>query len=62
LNLVGHLLAAQHQNGMFLKRRARRQIRGIVRGDIRKRHTAQFGGESWTQRHDVHRQIPSCFY
>src|SRR5437899_5727485 len=57
LNFVGHLLIAQDQNGMFLECRTRRRICRIVRGNIRKRHTAQFGGESWTQRHDVHRQV-----
>src|SRR5260370_23383414 len=57
LNFVGHLLLTQDQNGMLLKGSAHRRICGIVRGDIRKRHTAQFGGESRTQRHNVHRQV-----
>src|ERR1700730_648113 len=57
LNFVGHLLIAQDQDRMFLEGRARRRICSIVRGDILKRHTAQFGGEFWTQRHDVHRQV-----
>ena len=57
LKLVGHLLAAKHQNGMFLESRACQRIYCIVRGDIGKRDTAQFGGESRTQRHNVHRKI-----
>src|SRR5258708_30569917 len=35
---------------------ARGRIGGIFRSDIGKRHTAQFGGESRTQRDHVHRQ------
>src|SRR3979490_3242881 len=62
LNLVGHLLATQDQNGMFLEGSACRRICGIVRGDIRQRHTTQLGGESRTQRHDVHRQVLPCCY
>ena len=34
LNLVGHLLAAKHQNGMLLEGGPHRRIGGIVRGDI----------------------------
>ena len=62
LNFVGYFLIAQDQDGMFLECRARRRICGVVRGDIRKRHAAQFGGKSWTQRHDVHRQVLPCYY
>src|SRR6267378_6675880 len=57
LKLVGHLLAAQHQNGMFFKSSPRRHISGVVKGDIGKCHTAQLGGESRTQRDNVHRQV-----
>ena len=57
LALVGHLLAAKHQNRMLLERRARRRIRGIVGRDVGKRHAAQLGGKAWTQRDDVHRQV-----
>src|ERR1700687_1489821 len=62
LKLVGHLLVAKDQNGMLLEGSARRRICGMVRGDIRKRNTAQFGGESRTQRDDVHRQVLPDFY
>ena len=54
--VVGHLLAAKDQNRMFLESRARRRVCGIVRRDLRKRHTAQLGGEAWTQRDDFHRR------
>jgi hypothetical protein len=56
LNLVGHLLVTQDQNGMLLEGCARLRIGGIVRGDLGKCQTAQLSGESGTQRHDVHRQ------
>ena len=55
LALVGHLLVAKHQNRVLLKGRARRRIDGVIRSDIRKRHAAQLGGKSWTQRNDIHR-------
>src|SRR3954468_23665665 len=42
---------------MLLERRACRHISGIVRCDIRQRHAAQFGGETRTERNDVHRQV-----
>ena len=56
LKLVGHLLVAKHQNRMFLESCSRRGIGCVVRGDIGKRHAAQFGGKSRTQWHNVHRQ------
>src|ERR1700694_3765739 len=62
LKLVGHLLVAKDQNGMLLEGSARRRICSIVRGDIRKRSTTQFGGEPRTQRDDVHRQVLPVFY
>jgi hypothetical protein len=54
LNLVGHLLGAKHQNGIFLERGPHRLV-GRIRCDIRKRHAAELGGESWPQRDNVHR-------
>ena len=57
LALVGHLLAAKDQNRMLLERRARRRVGGIVGGDVGKRHAAQLGGKTRTQRNDVHRQV-----
>src|ERR1700676_4258807 len=62
LKLVGHILLTEHQNGMFLEGRARCRIGGIVRGDIGKRQAAQFGGESRTQRDNVHRQVLPVSY
>ena len=61
LNLIGHILAAKHQNGMFLEGGPHRRIGGIIGGYIRKRDAAQFGGESWTQRDNVHRQALPVF-
>ena len=61
LEFVGHLLAAKHQNGMFLEGRAHRCIGGIVGGDIGKPDATQFRAESRTQRHDVHRRAPLLF-
>jgi hypothetical protein len=46
---------------MFLEGGPHRRIGGIIRRDIRKRDTAQFGGESWTQRDNVHRQVLPVF-
>jgi hypothetical protein len=46
---------------MFLESRARRRICCVVRGDIGQRDTAQFGGESRTQRHNVHSENPPLF-
>ena len=57
LALVGHVLAAKHQNRMFLEGRARRSISGIVCGDIGERDAAQLGGKARTQRDDFHRRI-----
>ena len=57
LALVGHLLAAKHQDRMLLEGRARRRVGGIVSGNIGERHAAQFGGKTWTQRDHVHRQV-----
>ena len=34
LNLVGHVLVAKHQNGMFLEGGPHRRIGGIIGGDI----------------------------
>src|SRR5258708_18883981 len=62
LNFVGYFLIAQDQDGMFLECRTRRRICGVVRGDIRKHHAAQFGGTSWTQRHYVYRRVLPCYY
>ena len=55
LALVRHVLAAKHQNRMFLERRARRRISGVVLGDVGERDAAQLGGKAWTQRDDFHR-------
>ena len=57
LALVGHFLAAEDQHRVLLERGARRRVGGIVSGDIGERHAAQFGGEAWTQRDDVHRRV-----
>ena len=57
LALVGHSLAAKHQNRMFFERGTHRPIGGIVGRDIGKRDAAQFGGKARTQRDDVHRRI-----
>ena len=46
LALVGHLLAAKHQNRMLLERRARRRVGGVVGCDVAKRHAVQLGGEA----------------
>src|SRR6202022_1736930 len=61
LKLVGHLLVTQDQHGMFLEGCARGRIGGVVRGDVGKRHAAQFSGESRTQRDNVHRQVLPVF-
>ena len=57
LAVVADILAAKHQNRMFLERRAHRRIDGIVGGNVGKRDAAQFGGETRTQRDDFHRRI-----
>src|ERR1035437_8879578 len=57
LALVGHLLAAKHQNRMLLERRAHRRVGSVVGCDVAKRHAVQLGGEAWTQRDYVHRQV-----
>ena len=57
LTLVGHFLAAKHQNRMLLESRARLCIGSVVHSDLRKRYAAQLGSETRTQRDDVHRQV-----
>jgi hypothetical protein len=42
---------------MFLESRAHRRVCDIVRGDLRKSHTAQLGGEAWTQWNNFHRLV-----
>src|SRR6478672_3366898 len=57
LKLVRHFLVAKNQNRMFLESSARRGIGRIVRGDIGKGQTAQFGCESRPQWKDFHRRV-----
>ncbi len=57
LNLVGHVLIAQHQNGMLFESCAGCRVSSVVGSDIRERHATQFGRESRTQRDSIHRQF-----
>jgi hypothetical protein len=56
LRLVGHILIAKNKDRMLLERRARLLVSGVVRGDLGKRHAAQLGRETRTQRDDLHRR------
>src|SRR5215510_8287814 len=58
LRLVGDVLAAENNDRMFLKGRARHLVCGVVSRDLGERYTAQLGGKARTQRYDVHRQTP----
>jgi hypothetical protein len=61
LKLVGHLLVSKNQNGIFLERGTHGGIDLVIRGDIGKRHAAQFGAKARPGRNDVHRQILLVF-
>src|SRR3954469_3591958 len=56
LDLVRHVLAAEHQNGMFFEGGAHRRIGSFDGSDVRKRGAAYLCAESRTQRDHLDRQ------
>src|SRR6185437_5319375 len=58
LRLVADVLAAKHQDRMLLERRAHILIGGVARRHVIERHAAQLGGETGTQRDDIHGVLP----